>query len=168
MDAELCSWDIRMFLGHTYGSGFCLWDTRGKWGLDKVSNGGYNNNMPVIKVSNEVYQELLRRQAKDGNVMSIVMDRLMAHLKEMEAKPKIEVMRNASPTSLGGVKPEPEIEAKPKPKPEPPKPEPKKEPWPWTRPRGVNYKCGKCGDMVNAELREGHERGCKGGGRFEI
>ena len=40
--------------------------------------------MPVIKVSNEVYQELLRRQAKDGNVMSIVMDRLIAHLKEME------------------------------------------------------------------------------------
>jgi len=40
--------------------------------------------MPVIKVSNETYQELLKRQAQDGNVMSIVMDRLMLHIKEME------------------------------------------------------------------------------------
>ena len=60
-----------------------------------------------------------------------------------------------------GVKPEPEIEAKPKPKPEPPKPEPEKEPWPWTRPRGVNYKCGKCGNMIEPKLKEGHEKFCR-------
>ena len=40
--------------------------------------------MPVIKVSNETYQALLRKQAEDGNAMSVVMDRLMASLKELE------------------------------------------------------------------------------------
>ena len=40
--------------------------------------------MPVIKVSNETYQALLRKQAEDGNAMSVVMDRLMANLKELE------------------------------------------------------------------------------------
>ena len=34
--------------------------------------------MPVIRVSNEAYQKLLTLQAKDGNAMSIFMDRLMA------------------------------------------------------------------------------------------
>ena len=33
--------------------------------------------MPVIRVSNETYQKLLELQAKDGNSMSIFMDRLV-------------------------------------------------------------------------------------------
>lgn len=49
--------------------------------------------MPVVKVSNETYHELLQRQAKDGNSMSVVIDRLMARFRELEdasskAKPK--------------------------------------------------------------------------------
>ena len=40
--------------------------------------------MPVIRVSNETYQILLELQAKDGNSMSIFMDRLMARYKELE------------------------------------------------------------------------------------
>ncbi|MBA7698910.1 hypothetical protein ES703_107593 [subsurface metagenome] len=40
--------------------------------------------MPVIKVSNETYQLLLRKQAEDGNAMSVVMDRLMANMKDLE------------------------------------------------------------------------------------
>jgi hypothetical protein len=34
--------------------------------------------MPVIRVSNEAYQKILRLQAEDGNAMSIFIDRLMA------------------------------------------------------------------------------------------
>ena len=59
--------------------------------------------MPVIKVSNEAYQELLRRQAKDGNVMSIVMDRLIAHLKEVEDE-KRERDKNRKPIESGAEK----------------------------------------------------------------
>jgi len=33
--------------------------------------------MPVIRVSNEAYQKILKLQAEDGNSMSIFMDRLM-------------------------------------------------------------------------------------------
>ncbi len=36
--------------------------------------------MPVIRVSNETYQKLLKLQAEDGNTMSIFMDRLIAKL----------------------------------------------------------------------------------------
>ena len=34
--------------------------------------------MPVIRVSNETYQKLLRLQADDGNTMSIFLDRFVA------------------------------------------------------------------------------------------
>jgi predicted FMN-binding regulatory protein PaiB len=33
--------------------------------------------MPVIRVSNEAYQKILKLQAQDGNAMSIFIDRLM-------------------------------------------------------------------------------------------
>lgn len=40
--------------------------------------------MPVIRVSNEAYRMLLGLQAKDGNSMSVFMDRLIVKYKELE------------------------------------------------------------------------------------
>ena len=40
--------------------------------------------MPVVRVSNETYQKILELQAKDGNSMSVFMDRLIARYKELE------------------------------------------------------------------------------------
>jgi len=99
--------------------------------------------MPTIRCSNEVYKLLQGRALQRGEPASIILDRVIWGLDTLTPQPK------------------PEIETKPE-----LKPEIEKEPWPWTRPRGVNYKCGKCGDMVDPEEREGHERGCLGGGRF--
>ena len=44
--------------------------------------------MPVIRVSNEAYQKLLRLQADDGNSMSIFMDRLIARYGDLEDETK--------------------------------------------------------------------------------
>lgn len=57
--------------------------------------------MPVIRVSNETYQKLLKLQAEDGNTMSIFMDRLIAKLEAKPAptpppKPKREVQKRKS------------------------------------------------------------------------
>ena len=50
--------------------------------------------MPVIRVSNETYQKLLRLQAEDGNAMSVFMDRFVSKIageplrQEAEKKPR--------------------------------------------------------------------------------
>ena len=95
-----------------------------------------------IRVSPDTYDEVFDI-AEDRDVsMSEALNMLLRRLRKQAE----------------GAKSEPEIEAKPKPE---PKPEPEKEPWPWTRPRGVNYKCGKCGNMIEPRLNEGHEKFCR-------
>lgn len=44
--------------------------------------------MPVVRVSNETYQKILELQAKDGNSMSVFMDRLITRYKELEDESK--------------------------------------------------------------------------------
>ena len=68
--------------------------------------------MPVIRVSNEAYQQILKLQAEDGNAMSVFIDRFLARVTEPKAK------RERKP------KPKPEPKPAPAPAPEP-KPEPK-------------------------------------------
>ena len=100
--------------------------------------------MPTIRCSNEVYRLLQARALQRGEPASIILDRVIWGLDTLTPQPKPEI--EAKPE----IKAKPEIEAKPEP-----------ELWPWTRPRGVNYKCGKCGWMVDPELKEGHEKFCR-------
>ena len=62
--------------------------------------------MPVIRVSNEAYQKLLGLQSKDGNSMSVFMDRLVARYGELEDESKRTESRDKgrSPKRAGATK----------------------------------------------------------------
>lgn len=51
--------------------------------------------MPVIRVSNEAYKKLLELQARDGNTMSVFMDRLLAKIEAGEGLSEKEMEEGA-------------------------------------------------------------------------